>query len=78
MNFIFALFALVASAALQVLMTPKPTKPEPASIDDFDLPIAEEGTPVPVIFGDVWIDSYQILWYGNLNTSEVKSDGSKK
>ena len=76
MNFIFAIAALVVS----YLLTPKPKveTPKPATLDEFDFPQIEEGTPQCVIFGDVWIPDWCVLWFGNMRTSAIKSKGGKK
>lgn len=78
MPFLFALALMVASYAMQVLLTPKPTKPKPAAIDEFDFPQIEEGTPQPVVFGDVWTSDWIVLWFGNYRTSPITSSGNKK
>ena len=76
MQFIFAIAALVAS----YLLTPKPKveTPKPATLDEFDFPQIEEGTPQCVIFGDVWIPDWTVLWFGNMRTSAIRSKGGKK
>ena len=78
MNLLWALGMLIASFAIQALLTPKPEKPKPAALEDFDFPQVEEGTPQSVVFGDVWIKDWHVLWYGDLRTSAVKSSGGKK
>lgn len=78
MQFLWAIGLLIASYALQALLTPQPKSPKPASLKDFDFPQFEEGTPQMVIFGDVWISDWMILWYGNLRTRKIKSKGTKK
>lgn len=77
-NFLWGIGLLIASYAIQVLLTPKTDPQKPASLEDFDFPQFEEGTPQSVIFGDVWTDDQFILWYGNLRTSAIKSKGGKK
>ena len=74
----WALALFVASYAIQILMLPKGEQAKPASLDDFDFPQVDEGTPQSVIFGDVWISDWQVLWYGNMRTSAIKSDSGKK
>lgn len=76
--FVWAIGMLVASYAFQVVMQSKPEKPKPASLEDFDFPQVEEGTPQSVIFGDVWIHDWLVLWYGNMRTSAIKTKSSKK
>lgn len=77
-NFLWALGMLIAGYVLQILITPKADKPKPASLDDFDFPQFEEGTPQTVYFGDNWSTDFFVGWYGNLRTSPVKSSGGKK
>ena len=77
MPFIFAIGMLVASYAIQVIMMPKPERPKPASLSDFDFPQIDEGTPQAVVFGDVVTEGWQVLGYGNYRTEAVKSKGGK-
>lgn len=65
---IYLIIALVVSVAL----APKPPKPKAAALDDFDFPTAEEGRPIPVVFGTVRITGPNILWYGDLGTKAIK------
>lgn len=78
MQFLFALGLLVASYFIQSLTQARPTKPDRAALRDFEFPQIDEGTPQIVVFGDVWITDWLVLWYGNYRTSEIKSDGGKK
>lgn len=59
---------LIASIAL----APKPPKPRSASIEDFDLPTAEEGRPIPVVFGTMRVAGPNVLWYGDLGKKAIK------
>lgn len=77
-GFLWAVGMLVASYAIQVMLMPKPEKPKPASLEEFDFPQTDEGTAQSVVFGDVWISDWHVLWYGNMRTSEIKSGGGKK
>lgn len=74
--FAWALVALVASYAITML-TMKTQNQQPASLSDFDIPQVEEGTPHAVVFGDVWLEGWQVLWYGNYRTTKIKSKGKK-
>lgn len=69
---------LVVSVAVSYL-TPrqKPVSQKPASIDDFDMPVAGEGTEQEVIFGDCWTGNWMVLSYGNLRTSKVTTKSGK-
>lgn len=71
------LIVLAISIIIQIALTPKPARPDPAVLEDLDLPVAEEGTPQIVIFGDCWIEGWQVLHYGNLRTQDIYGDGGK-
>jgi hypothetical protein len=74
---VWALALLVVSTAIQaILVKSQPVKP--ASLEDFDFPQFEEGTPQAVFFGDCWTEGWMILWYGNLRTEKIKAEGGKK
>lgn len=78
MNFIWAIGMLVASYFIQTLIQPKIEAPKASGLEDFDFPQVEEGTPQCVVFGDVWVPDWHILWFGNLRTSAIRSGGGKK
>lgn len=65
---------LIASVILSIALAPRPEIPKAATLDDFDFPQFEEGTPQVVIFGDVWVQGWTVLSYGNLRTEEVSAD----
>lgn len=77
-NFLWGLAFMIASYAIQTLLTPKPDVPKKATLEDFDFPQMEEGTPQSVVFGDVWIEDFYVLWYGNMRTSPIKTKSGKK
>jgi hypothetical protein len=66
--------ALIASYAL----TPKPQSMKPAGINEIEAPTAEEGREMPVLFGCREIKSPNVVWYGHLKTTAIKSSGGKK
>ena len=75
----WALIAMVVASTITTVATSamsggKPAKP--ASLEDFKVPQADEGTPQPVVFGDVWTDGWMVLWYGDLKSEPIKG-GSK-
>lgn len=59
-------------------LRPKPEIPDPATMSDFDVPTASEGDIIPVVFGEEMIDSSNVIYYGDLATSEIESEGGKK
>lgn len=78
MNFFIQIILLVVSYFVSRALAPKPPKPKPAAIEDFDVPMAEQGRPVPVVFGTVTLKSPNVLWYGDLKTKDIKEKGGKK
>lgn len=72
------LLMLVASYVLTSALAPKPQQPKPAAFSDFTFPVAEDGTPQYVVFGDVWIDDWMVLGLDNFRTRAIKTRGGKK
>jgi hypothetical protein len=72
------LIILVVSAVVTQALMPKPEQPKPAELADFDAPTAEEGRPIPVVFGTVRVTGPNVLWYGDLYTKAIKKKGGKK
>jgi hypothetical protein len=78
MNFLIQLVVMIVAALITAALQPKPPVPKPLSITDFDIPTAEEGRPIPVVFGEVLVKGSNVVWYGNLTTSPIKSSGGGK
>lgn len=70
---VFAL-ALVVSYS----MTPKPQSRPPAGLGDFNVPTAEVGREIPVLFGTRKLEGPNVVWYGHLRTVAIKKKGGKK
>lgn len=71
-----AIVLTVASMAMSLAMAPgAPKPPKSSSIDDFELPTAEAGRPIPLVFGVVTVKSPNIVWYGDLRHEEIKKEG---
>lgn len=67
---------MVVSFALSMLLV-KNQRPEPATLDDFDRPQSDEGTPKSVVFGDAWEEGPFMAWFGNLRSKKIKAGGKK-
>jgi hypothetical protein len=78
MDPITALIVLAISITVSIALAPKPPQPKPASLADFDVPTAEEGRPIPVVFGTVTVTGPNVIWYGDLRTQAIRSKGGKK
>jgi hypothetical protein len=71
----------VAMALVSVLLRPKQKMPDvkPGTIGDKDLPIASQSSPVPVVWGTVWLTQPNVVWYGDPAISAIRrSSGGKK
>jgi hypothetical protein len=73
-----AIAVLIVSVLIQYALQPKPPQPPSAELKDIDAPTADEGRPVPVVFGTVLVKSANVVWYGDLRTTPIKSKGGKK
>ncbi len=72
-------FALaVVSYVITTAMIKPPEDAKPAGLEEFDFPQVDEDTPQAVVFGDVWQEGWNVLWYGNLRTTEVKGEDTGK
>ena len=78
MQFLAYIAVLLISAVVAYALAPKPPKPKPASLADFDIPTAEQGRPIPVIFGTVLVTGPNVIWYGDLGTEPIKAKSGKK
>lgn len=75
-----SLIMMVISSALQSAAAPRAQQqdPEPGKLD---VPTAEEGRPIPVIFGTCIVKNSNTVWYGDAKTTPIKqssSSGGKK
>lgn len=68
----------IALAGLSYLLMPKPQAPSPAAADKFDIPTAQAGESIPVLFGTRDIKGANVVWYGDIKTVAIKSKGGKK
>ncbi len=74
MGFWIALATSLVVTVVGELLRPKqnPMNAKPSSLDDFDVPTAEEGRTIPVICGKVKIDGPNVTWYGDLGVVPLK------
>lgn len=68
----------VAALVVGSFLRPKQQGAKPSGLDDFNVPTAEVGRSIPVLFGTKKIKSPNIVWYGHLRTVAVKKSGGKK
>lgn len=67
----------VVIAIAAYAMAPRPPEPVPPTLRDIEVPTAEEGRPIPVVFGTWVVKSPNIVWYGDLGYRPVYSRGGK-
>lgn len=73
----FQLFIFVAVAALSLVLRPKTPEVNNPAVGQLDAPTAEEGKPIPVVFGTVVVTNPNVVWYGDISYSEVRTKGGK-
>lgn len=69
---------VIVSAFVASALAPKPPKPRPAALSDFDVPTAEDGRPLPMVFGSPTVTGSNVIWYGDLSSSPIRTKGGKK
>jgi len=60
--------------ALSYALAPKPKRPKgqkPLTLEQFDIPTAEEGRPIQVLFGKKYVAAPNVVWFGHLKTTAV-------
>jgi hypothetical protein len=67
---------MVGSYLIQSFLVPTQVV-APSTLEDFDFPQSEDGTPQAVLFGDAWTSGWMVLWYGNFRTKKIKAGGKK-
>lgn len=68
--FWITLLLYVATTVVGALLTPHP-KMRASALGDFDLPTAQEGRAVPIVFGTVMIKGGNTVWWGDLRTQAI-------
>ncbi|MGY6535287.1 MAG: hypothetical protein ACXIVG_08085 [Pararhodobacter sp.] len=78
--FIARLVLGLVLSAISYALNPRPKseKPQAAGLDDFALPTAEEGRPIPVVFGTVLITGPNVVWAGDLRVDPIRQRSGKK
>jgi len=67
------LLLFVGSIIISEALKPKPQfqNAPPAGLGEFNFPTAQEGRPLPVVWGTVKLRGPNVLWYGNLTTVPI-------
>lgn len=61
----------VIAVVVAVVMTPKTETQPPAGLGEFEVPTAEVGREIPVLFGTRDIGGPNVVWYGDLRVTKV-------
>src|SRR5689334_19003007 len=72
MGFWMLFFLFVGFTALSMLLQKRPSDVQPSALGDLQAPTAEEGRPVPVIFGTVKLSAPNVTRFGDLRTDPIK------
>ena len=62
----------VVALVLSIALAPKPPERRSAALDDFQVPTADEGRAIPVVFGAAWLRGPNVLWYGRLSMKPIR------
>jgi hypothetical protein len=73
-----AAIIFVVALVVAFTMVPKPETRPPAGLDEFQVPTAEVGREIPVLFGRRKLEGPNVVWYGHLRTVAIKQKGGKK
>lgn len=67
----------VGSTVLSALLQKRPKDVQPAGLSDFQVPTAQEGRVIPVIYGTVLNSGPNVVWWGDLDIHKItqKSGG---
>ena len=78
LNVIIADDSSIIRLFISYALRPKPPQPKAAGLNDFQVPTAEDGREIPVLFGTRDLSGPNVVWYGDLRTKAVKASGGKK
>ncbi|MFD2664623.1 hypothetical protein [Halomonas halophila] len=56
------------------MLTPRPDRSTSRQSQDLREPSAEAGKPVPVVFGEMWVTSPNVLYYGDVSKQDYEVD----
>ena len=65
--FVYLILAIITIAAQK-----KPPDAKAAGLEELDVPVAEDGRALPVIFGRVRMKAPNVVWYGDMETRRIR------
>lgn len=63
-SWIIYIVVMVISTVLQIVLRPKPNVPHVLPGQVNNVPIAEQGKPIPVVFGTRYVRQPNVVWWG--------------
>ena len=76
-DIIYAVVMMVISAAISYLAAPRPERND-AVVGKLDVPTAEAGKNIPVVFGDMLLKDSNVIDYFDPQTRAISSGGGGK
>jgi len=73
----YIVYFVIALVAVYVMQPKAQTRP-PAGFDEIQVPTAEEGREIPVVFGTKVVKSPNVVWYGDYLTRAIRVKSGKK
>lgn len=70
MNFVVQLVIAIVLAVISYVLAPKPAKPQPGTLQG--VPIADQGTPIAVVFGTRLVKQPVVTWWGDVRTEAIR------
>ncbi|MDY7117121.1 hypothetical protein RAN53_12270 [Halomonas sp. SSL-5] len=71
-SFLVAIGISILLAVVAFMLMPRPKNNVPDMSRDLEMPTAEAGRPIPVVFGEGTIKSPNTLWYGDKDQETVE------
>ena len=80
MPFLIQIVIAIVMMIISALLMPKPKRSDPTvqTLTDNDFPLANESDEIPVVFGEVVLAAPNVVWWGDVRTREIKSQGASK
>lgn len=69
---VIAVIAAVVSAVVMNQKSSSHARGSDVTLEDFEFPQFEEGTPIMYIFGDVYAEDWMVLGRGNFSVLEME------
>ena len=77
MEFAILIVSVLFIGAIALTAVPTQEGQKPIGADEFEVPTAEPGRPIPVVHGDVILKGANSVWHGDLGYNAVKTGGGK-